>query len=253
MKADVYIVPRLLKDHTNPYAVFFERFNKSHFLTFNYDSLPEIFLYRRKVWYPQDGYGVPVHVELDALAKEDPRHLQSSRYVLHLHGSLCIYASSYDLTGQPGGAIQWLARKGRPDYIFDPDAITCLFSPYRRTLPVLGYELPEHRVIAPVPDKAEGLQGEFVSEVHLRAAEILASARQVIAIGYRFNALDRNSYDQLLTALSRAPSPEAVLVSPDAESLKDRLSRDYPKIGWKPQARTFESWVEAGFPGAIPS
>src|SRR5882724_13253689 len=48
MKADYYLVPTLLTKtrSANCYAAFFEDFQGASFLTFNYDSLPEAFLYR---------------------------------------------------------------------------------------------------------------------------------------------------------------------------------------------------------------
>jgi hypothetical protein len=257
MEADHYIAQRLLSSDTkpsNPYAAFFARFKDCHFLTLNYDSLPEIFLFHHKVWCPQDGYGIPVYGELDPLANEDIRAeircRQSSSNVLHLHGSLCIYSRSFDLTRQVGNSTLWVVLNKNPDYIFDPDSISDMFFPYKRTPRGPSYQRLEERVVAPVPDKAEGLQGEFIRAVHSRAKGILGSCQRVIVIGYRFNALDKDSYDSLLRALSRAPNPEAVLVCPDADSLKDRLSRAYPRVNWVPHAKTFSAWVEAGFPGA---
>src|SRR5579871_1366751 len=41
---------------SNCYRRFFDAFAGSNFLTFNYDSLPETFLYRLGRWYPHDGY-----------------------------------------------------------------------------------------------------------------------------------------------------------------------------------------------------
>lgn len=257
MEADYRIVPRLLPGRpklSNPYATFFDQFQGCHFLTFNYDSLPELFLLHHKVWYPQDGYGVPVGVAFDLSADKQVALRQSSSYVLHLHGSLCLYPCSFDLTDRLGSSIQWLVPKETTEYIFDPHSITSLFYPYTRMPPQpTGYEYVEHRVIAPVPDKAEGLQQEFVRAVHSRARNILESCQRVIVIGYRFNMLDKNSYDHLLSALSRARQPEAVLISPDADTLQDQLSGLYTKIHWIPVARTFEEWVNAGFPGAVSS
>lgn len=250
MKADCYIIPRLLPA-ANSYARFFERFQECHFLTFNYDSLPELFLLHHGAWYPQDGYGVPVQVALDFGADEQAGSHTSS-YVLHLHGSLCIYSCSFDLTNRPGSAIRWLVPKNNTAYIFDPDSIASLFSPYQGMPPQpTGYEPIEHRVIAPVPNKAEGLKQEFIREVHSRAERILESCPQAVVVGYRFNPLDEGSYDHLLRALSRAARPQAVLVSPDAEALKDRLSTRYSGIRWVPFANTFEEWVDADFPGVV--
>jgi len=56
--ADYYIANELATDKAlNCYRKFFETFESSQFLTFNYDSLPETFLQRLGRWYPPDGYG----------------------------------------------------------------------------------------------------------------------------------------------------------------------------------------------------
>jgi len=45
IEADYRIAQRLASsESSNSYRVFFETFNGAQFLTFNYDSLPEIFL-----------------------------------------------------------------------------------------------------------------------------------------------------------------------------------------------------------------
>jgi len=256
MEADYRIAPRLLPDQgkspsqINSYGVFFERFNDCCFLTFNYDSLPELFLLRYGVWDPRDGYGVPVQAEPASLMTIEPFRESESTLVLHLHGSLCIYTSSHDLTTEPGSSIRWLVKKKAASYIFDPDSISSLFFPFGRMLPqATGYVPLEDRVIAPTPDKTDNLRTNFIQAVHCRAKEILASSQRVIVIGYRFNELDRSSYDHLLLAFAESKEPVAVLVSPDAEILRTHLSGRYPRIQWVAQPRSFEQWVQAGFPG----
>src|SRR5438477_9053584 len=61
MGADYYIAQRLATaESLNSYQRFFDCFKSAQFLTFNYDSLPEIFLSPTGRWFPEDGYGVPV-------------------------------------------------------------------------------------------------------------------------------------------------------------------------------------------------
>lgn len=61
MEADYRIAQRLASSESpNSYREFFERFDGAQFLTFNYDSLPGIFLTQNGRWYPENGYGVPV-------------------------------------------------------------------------------------------------------------------------------------------------------------------------------------------------
>jgi hypothetical protein len=254
MYADYYIAWQLSSDDACPnncYTRFFERFRGCNFLTFNYDSLPEIILFRRDAWYPHDGYGVDVEVDIPSRIGNDHRSRKSTSLVLHLHGSLCIYACSFEMVTRPGDTTQWLVKKEKPSYIFDPDSITHRFAPYQRMLPQLtDYESIEHRVIAPVPDKAEGLQQLFIQAIHTQAQEILRSTTEVVAIGYKFNPLDHASYDHLLSALSQSKQGRVVLVCPDAESVRDQLSVIYPLIEWVAMSTTFKGWVDAGFPEA---
>jgi hypothetical protein len=64
-KADYHIAEQLsCPGASNCYSAFFDRFARSHFLTFNYDSLADLFLLRRERWFPHDGYGVPVDVRV---------------------------------------------------------------------------------------------------------------------------------------------------------------------------------------------
>jgi hypothetical protein len=60
-EADFSIASRLASgERLNCYRHFFDVFARSHFLTFNYDSLPETFLFRLGRWYPRDGFGLRI-------------------------------------------------------------------------------------------------------------------------------------------------------------------------------------------------
>lgn len=87
MDADHYVAAQLADPQkpTNCYREFFERFTGSHFLTFNYDSLPEMLLFRMGRWFPHDGYGAPVQAELPPGQVEYAAR-KSTSLVLHLHG-----------------------------------------------------------------------------------------------------------------------------------------------------------------------
>ncbi len=249
MKADYDFVDRILPGaKRNCYSRFFERFAGSQYLTFNYDSLPELFLFHQNLWYPHDGYGVPVDCEIyptDAHLK----NRSSTSLVLHLHGSLCLYASHYRFEEVPGEKLASLKERGQPQFRFDPDKITRLFRPYQRVLPNHDWDLPESRVLAPVPDKAQGLKGEFITEVYERADQLLrSSAIPLVAIGYSFNPHDRASYNPLFTSLESGSS-SVLLISPDAMRMQGRLSREFPGVDFKPLEHTLRSWVQADFPG----
>ena len=119
-------------------ARFFETFAGSNFVTFNYDSLPEIFLHRAKRWYPHDGYGVPVEVER-LLGTTDADNRNSTSLVLHLHGSFCVHTSENEIRRNPRNAISWLEPLATPRYSFDPDSISHCFPSYRQTMSSTGY------------------------------------------------------------------------------------------------------------------
>lgn len=248
MEADYYLIPKLLPTGDNPdncYARFFDRFKESSFLTFNYDSLTELFLLKMGYWYPDNGYGVPVKV---ALYSGSPTY-KSSSLVLHLHGSLCIYTTEFDISKRAGTNLQEITRKKNPDYIFDPESIEHLFFPYEGTpLSVFGHEPLEHRVIAPIPNKTEGLRQQFIKEIYDRAQELISETRKLIVIGYEFSPYDRKSYLPLIDKLATQNRAQAILVAPNAIHIERRLRSDFPQINWQPIPMTFKSWVDNDFP-----
>ncbi len=249
MRADFYLGESLaVRDSPNSYRTFLERFAESHFLTFNYDALIEILLFALKRWCPKDGYGVPVEAPLDA----EPADLllRSQSLVLHLHGTLYVYPSEFTVswTETHRSHTGLLKPRATPEFRFDPDATSLLFSPYRRVSPDHSYRYPDQRIIAPVPDKAEGLRATFIRAVHLRAIELASRATRVVSIGYSFNPYDRASYDRFLQTLA-SRNARVVLVTPDANAIARRLEENYPLIEWAAKPLTFREWVSRGFPG----
>lgn len=246
MRADYYLVPELAREGSqNCYARFFNRFEKAQFLTFNYDSLVDLFLFRRGRWCPEDGYGVAVLADRCGAAKA-PR--VSKSLILHLHGTFCLYISDHQFVDRTGCGIEWYEDVNPPRYIFDPQSISNLFRGYRRIAPTCGYEPVARRVVAPVSDKTSGLQGRFVQRMYQRADELLESADVLIAIGYGFGATDEASYVPLLAALQRAKAPRLLIVDPAASSiaasLRPRvLGTDVCALDW-----TLKQWVERECP-----
>ncbi|MCH8149307.1 MAG: hypothetical protein IH987_15210, partial [Planctomycetes bacterium] len=59
MKATYYAVPRLIRSNgaarSSSYQRFFEKFPRSHFITYNYDPFVEASLLRMGRWFPHDG------------------------------------------------------------------------------------------------------------------------------------------------------------------------------------------------------
>jgi hypothetical protein len=104
----------------------------------------------------------------------------------------------------------------------------------------------EERIIAPVPDKAEGLKDEFVKAVYETAETLIAQADRIAVIGYSFNPHDHASYNRLVRV---AKGRSVLVVAPDADDSIDRLRSKYPEIRWVGQSLTFKNWVGRGYPG----
>ena len=193
--ADYYVAHALARaERVNCYQRFFRAFPDSNFLTFNYDSLPETFLFHLRCWFPRDGYGVKVAADLPPGAEEFTGK-KSRALVLHLHGSLCIRTSEFEARRKPGETIAWLTEREEPRYAFDPSSISANFAPFQRDV---GADDVEERIIAPVPDKSQGLQQVFIRDTYTKALVMVRDSDIVVAIGYSFNAHDRGSYQTLL-------------------------------------------------------
>lgn len=247
MEADYRLATGLSSsDETNCYRDFFQQFAESNFITFNYDSLPEILLHREKRWYPHDGYGVPVEVE-PALGVKGTGNQDSTSLVLHLHGSLCVYSVSHEIKRDTGDAISWLRRLGSPRYRFDPDSISHCFPLYGRAMSSTGRIPVEERVIAPVPNKAQHLKEPFISTTYNRACSLVRDSGTLAAIGYSFNRHDSASFGPILQALSESVDRKLVVVSPNASNLVEDISRAYNSLQITPVGKTFKAWAEDSF------
>ncbi len=249
MEADYCITPCLKRGGThedNAYRKFLKDFPKVPLLTFNYDSLPEILLLGERSWRPEDGYGVRVQAEIRPVQDETLIVDSSIRPVLHLHGSLCVYSATYNIERRPGSEPDMLQFKSEPDFLFDPDTLGHCFFPFDRAPTGITYTYVPDRVIAPVPNKAEGLKGEFTAAVYSQAAGFLTTASQIVAVGYSFNPNDRASYGPLLATAS---DRSILVVVPDADPLIERLTHEHPDIQWEAERLSFREWVSNGYPG----
>ncbi|MBW1745112.1 MAG: hypothetical protein JRJ25_01825 [Deltaproteobacteria bacterium] len=249
MEADYYITPHLKPGGShadNIYIKFLKDFSNAPLLTFNYDSLPEILLLAERAWSPFDGYGVQVQAHTKKIRKGLQPLEESLRSVLHLHGSLCVYPSTFYIEKRPAHEPDLLRFDRPPDFLFDPDAIGHCFFPFERIPPGVTYTHVSDRVIAPVPNKAEGLKAGFINSVYGHAKRFISRTGQIISIGYSFNRHDMLSYRPLLDAVSEK---EVLLVAPDAKTLIPRLSDEYHDIKWAAQNMSFKEWVNNGYPG----
>jgi len=247
MEADYRLAQKLASSNTpNSYRKFFEEFSDAEFLTFNYDSLPEIFLAQLRRWCPEDGYGVPVATERQFGANL-PAGARSASLVLHLHGSLCVYAAEDEIRGTPFERVAELIHRGRPLYTFDADSITPCFPGYRRKMSNTGRVGIEERVIAPVPDKNEDLKQAFIRETYAKALSLLRETGTLVAIGYSFNVHDRVSYAPLLEALARSSERTLTIVSPQANEVRDRIAEEYPRLRVEVVQKTVREWAGDSF------
>ena len=244
--ADYRIAQELSSDkRLNCYRKFFQAFPGSHYLTFNYDSLPETFLYRLGHWYPHDGYGVPVAAPPPP-GKEELASKKSSALVLHLHGSLCIRTSEFEVRRKRGPVIPMLAKRDEPRFSFDPSSISSNFAPFQREV---GDDDARDRVIAPLPDKSDGLKAPFISDTYTMAEALVRESDIVVTIGYSFNPHDLASYQRLLSDLCESTTRRLLVVSPDAGIIANALGPKFPYLSIWPLKTTFKQWVAASFPG----
>jgi hypothetical protein len=244
--ADGIIIPKLLPEHEQPncYLEFFNRFKTSSFLTFNYDSLPEIFLYKLNHWNPHDGYGCPVESNFYGTLEEKNNLLKniSKSLVIHLHGSLYVLTSNFDLIEEKENYN--LVKPKRPTFTFDPQ--TPLFHPnYDSVPPQIVNESLENRIIAPIPDKTKGLKKDFIDKMYSKAKDLINNTKQIVVIGYNFSEHDKSSYHNLVKDYKN----EILIISPNAEKLKDRLKNEYTEIQWYAKSSSFKVWVDSGFRG----
>lgn len=249
LAADYYIADALSQT-PNHYTDFLRFFPSSHFLTFNYDALLELLLFRLGRWRPEDGYGLPVDATLTSAATTLPEC--STNLVLHLHGSSCVSISTHFVEYEPNGrTIEGTIRqRDTPLFSFDPLQLARRFSPYR-PFPMRDVTTPREpraRVIAPVPSKARREGAAFVHAVHEKAAALLRAAGRVVAIGYSFNPVDIDSYAELLTNL-RATGKVLTVVAPNALDAREHLLTRFPGLGLTALPYTFEQWAQSGYYG----
>lgn len=251
--ADYYLGSVEAGDPDSVYGRLLQEFPGAQFVSFNYDSLLEQVLLRRKLWNPRDGFGVPVEIgdSHQAAAESADSRVQ----VVHLHGSVLLYAVEFSWQQkEPSDHILWMTQRDKPKFLFDPHNLGHCFSPFSRALPSLGYRSPEQRVIVPVHDKSEALREEYVRIVFTRACELVRASEQVIAVGYRFAECDRSSFEPLLRIVRTNQTP-LWIVTPDARDIANRLGKLYPRLQVLPIPATFEQWAGTNFyqPQSAPS
>jgi hypothetical protein len=249
LKADYYLTEGLLGTalKLNPYLLFLEKFPDSDFLTFNYDGLIEILLLHQQRWTPADGFGMSVRSGLSAVDRTAYKQ-SSPQLVVHLHGSLYIYARESDLSASDRSGVQWLTLRKESDFVFDPDSTAHRFFPFKR-LPVdQNYKRTHERIIAPIPDKTIHLKQEFVEKSYCVAESVVQRADRIICIGYNFNNADRDSFAPILN-LAKRRGLRITVVAPNARSIVRYITDEF-RLSAEAYSGTFAAWVQGGFPGS---
>jgi hypothetical protein len=246
LQAADYYLGRIVRETPGTiYHQLFDRFPNTHVLSFNYDGLIELLLVAQTQWNAADGFGVAAESTLPPYAPSwatKPSRIQ----VLHLHGSLYLYPREFVGRSRPGNPILWLEEPSEVEFVFNPDALSLLFTPFQAGAQDLAYQLPWERFIAPVTDKADELATRYTKHVYSLARAWLQDTELVISIGYRFGEYDTDSYKQLLEALPKGAT--VLVVSPSAGATVERLRAQFPRLRWLGRSETLASWATGGFP-----
>ncbi len=232
----------------NCYLDFFSDFQTSSYLTFNYDSLPELFLMKLGRWDPRTGYGVSVRVGLQPTGSVQPV-LETGSLVLHLHGTFCLETEEFSRPTMRANEIAWIEPLPEPEFYFEPGPIAFCFSPFRGARVGHSQYAPEW-VVAPVPNKAKSIASPFVRIMYQQAQELARSHSVLVVIGYSFNRYDQDSFQPILNAVAEG-GHQVLIVSPDSAAVKNTLSGMYTDIVFRSVASTFAEWVRDGYPGLI--
>jgi hypothetical protein len=247
MDADHYLAHGLASaSKLNCYSDFLDRYAGSHFLTFNYDSLLEILLFQRKEWFPDDGYGVTVQTEL-TFGNSLPVDRKSASKVLHLHGSLLLNFSEFNIEDDPSDGMALLNISAPTRFMFDPYCLANEFAPFERVRTGLFYQPTSCRVIAPVPNKGSLLVQKFSQAIYEKAGNLINNSEKLVSIGYSFSDHDRASYDPLLHALGETPNRRLILISPDASQSAKRITTLHPRLEVRAINKTFKEWSAAEY------
>jgi hypothetical protein len=243
LKADHYVTEGLLGTALswNPYASFLEEYSSSDFMTFKYDGLLEILLLNSQSWTPEDGFGMPVRASRSSMHLADTNEA-SHQGIVHLHGSLYVYARESDLSSPDSAGVQWLTMRENTDFVFDPDSTGYRFLPFTKATMDQNFKQTHERIIAPIPNKTIHLKQEFVTKSYQIAESIVQQADHIVCVGYNFNAADKDSYASILALAKRCELPITV-VTPNARTIVTDVKREFG-INAEPYSGTFAEWSE---------
>lgn len=131
-------------------------------------------------------------------------------------------------------------------YALEPLSVSANFAPFHGQG---GADDVHERIIAPVPDKSQGLKQKFVRDTYAKAEALLRASDIVVSIGYSFNAHDRASYERLLIEIAASHARKLLVVAPDAVTIVNALRPAFPSLSILPVEATFKQWVSELLPG----
>lgn len=79
--------------------------------------------------------------------------------------------------------------------------------------------------------------------MYSQARDLLNNTKLLVIIGYNFSVHDKSSYHNLLNNWEG----EILIISPNANELENRLTKEYPKIKWRSLSTSFKNWVNNKF------
>ena len=83
--------------------------------------------------------------------------------------------------------------------------------------------------------------------IYDRAKNLINESHEVIAIGYRFNPLDSDSFNNLLWEIERTKC-RFIIIGQEVDKIKQRLCSEYRQLIVKTIPLTFRQWAKADFP-----
>lgn len=189
-------------------------------LTFNWDILHEVILWRHDLWSYRDGYGFKFDEQGQA-------ERSSGTLMLKLHGSVnWVQQNDGDSVGHIADAKDFFS--GSKDWDWRPhDNEAQADSGRKLVLPTYLKDISSNKVLL---------------DVWTKAHRVIRDAREMIVVGYSLNAVDHPARLLFGTALSENASLGCVtVVSPDTGEWGEFLSRINKRVS--PVRQKFEDWV----------
>jgi uncharacterized protein YaiE (UPF0345 family) len=191
-------------------------------LTFNWDILHEVILWRHGLWSYRDGYNFRCDEQGQA-------ERSSGTLMLKLHGSVnWVQENDGDSVGYIADVKDFFS--GSEDWDWRPHYNEAQADSGRKlVLPTYLKDISSNKVLL---------------DVWTKAHRVIRDAREMIVVGYSLNAVDHPARLLFGTALSENASLGCVtVVSPDTGEWGEFLSRINKRVS--PVRQKFEDWVRS--------